>query len=116
MKRVLILGAAAVAVVVLCGGGWFYAWGSEQTRTCTVTDKDRSTTTDADGNPKSIHRIYTEECGVMEAGDVWVRGVVDSADVYASLEAGEQYEITTVGWRIPFFSAFPKIIEVTEVE
>lgn len=116
MRPRAIIAAGAVVLVLGCGGGWFYAWGSEQTQTCTVTDKDRSTTTDADGNAKSIHRVYTDECGVMEAGDVWVRGVFDSSDVYASLEEGGTYEITTVGWRMPIFSAFPTIIDVEEVQ
>jgi hypothetical protein len=110
-NRATVIGAALLFAIALTVG-WFYHWGSEQTLTCTVTDKDRTTTTDAEGNTKSIHRVYTDECGVLEVNDVLLRGNFNSADDYAVLKEGETYELTTIGWRIPLLSQFPTVIDV----
>lgn len=109
-----LIGAIAV---LLAAGIWcgIYYWGSEDTQTCTVTDKDRTSTTDSEGNVTSVHRVYTEQCGILEVADALPRGQFDSADVYASLEPGQTYEVTTIGWRVPFFSAFPVVIDADHV-
>jgi len=109
-KIVSIVGAVVLILII----GSIYYWGSEKTITCTVTDKDRTTASDADGNSRSIHRVYTDECGTLEVSDVLLRGSFDSADIYAGIEPDHQYEFTTIGWRVPLFSMFPKIINAKE--
>lgn len=79
---------------------------NEQTRTCTVTSKDR--TTDREG--RSDARIYTEQCGTLQTGDMLTRGQFNSADIYSAIEPDHTYEMTTVGWRVGILSTFPKII------
>lgn len=120
------LGAGMVASVIVIGllvvagaGVAVYAErGNQTTQTCTVTDKDRTTTTSREGTSRSDARIYTEQCGTMQVADLLTQGQFDSADIYAGIEVGHTYEITTVGWRIPFLSAFPTIlgapVEVTK--
>lgn len=39
----------------------------------------------------------------------------DSADVYGKLEIGKTYSATLQGWRIPFLSMFPNIIDPKEI-
>lgn len=82
-----------------------------ETITCTVEDKDRTTTRDG----QSDARIYTEDCGVLHTQDSLLAWHWSSADTYASIDAGKTYEFTTRGFRIPPLSMFPNVVEVEEV-
>jgi len=99
----------AVIAAICCGA---YSWGSENTMTCSVEEKDRT----KDSSGSSDMRLYTEECGILQVGDSWARGNFNSADDYAAIETGETYEFTTIGWRIPFLSMFPTVIEFRDAE
>lgn len=44
--------------------------------------------------------------------DSFWHGSWNTADMYAQLEVGKTYTFRATGWRIPFFSAFPNIIEI----
>lgn len=83
--------------------------------TCTILDKDRTSSTDKDGNTKSDARVYTRECGVFKVSDSLLSLTWSSSDTYAHLERGKKYNLTTRGFRIPFFSKFPNVVEVKEV-
>ena len=48
--------------------------------------------------------------------DSFWHGNWDTADDYAILEVGQTYTFKTSGWRIPFFSEFPNIIEITKAQ
>lgn len=100
----IVAASLMVIVVALCCGG--YNFWSEETQTCTVTSSDRT---------NKDMRVYTD-CGVFTVGDVWLRGEFSSADTYGSIEDGATYEFTTIGWRIPVLSVFPKVIEATQVK
>lgn len=99
-----------ILFVVLIVGSFVNALHTE-TMTCTVEDKDR--TTNSDG--KSDARIYTEDCGVLRTGDSLFSWQWNSADVYASIEPGHTYTVTTRGYRVPIFSWFPNVVGVEEV-
>lgn len=104
----LMVGIIGTAI----GFGVSQSFGNEQAQVCTVQDKDRTTTKEGG----SDMRIYTEECGVVQVGDLFFRGQFDTANTYSDIEVGETYEFTTVGNRVPFFSLFPTILgDVTEV-
>lgn len=98
----IILALVAGSLIV----GAASSFANEQTRTCTVTGTDR--TRDSEG--RSDMRVYTEQCGTLAVGDLWLRGQFDSADIYGQLESGATYEVTTVGWRIPLLSRFETIL------
>ena len=88
---------------------------SRHTETCTVDSKDRTSVSDGNGSSHSDARVYTTDCGVLRVKDsIWAWNW-HSADTYASIKAGKRYEFTVQGFRIPFFSKFPNIIEVREV-
>lgn len=78
------------------------------TQTCTVTDKDRAK--NSDGN--SEMRVYTNECDVLKVSDSLIDGQFDSASIYGRIQVGQRYEFTTRGYRFPFFSMFPNIVDV----
>ena len=107
MASAIVIGLLVVAGI---GAALYSERGNEQTRACTVTDKDRTTVTSRDSAPRSDMRIYTNECGTLQVADLPTRGQFESADIYATIEPGTTYEITTVGWRIGWMSAFPTIL------
>lgn len=77
------------------------------TKVCTVSRVDR--TTDYRSTQQSDMRIYTT-CGVYKVGDIALRGQFNSADIYSSIQPNKTYVITSVGYRIPIFSQFPKVL------
>lgn len=101
-------GVVVAAVLLLAVGGTAAMNLHTKEVTCTIQDKESV-------NKESEHeyRVYTEECGVLTAGDNLLRWHFDSADVYASLEVGSTYNLTTTGWRVPLLSLMPNIIEAT---
>lgn len=108
MLQILI---GSIVLVSLIGGVTFSIMSFFQMQShsaCTVSDKDR--TRDADGN--SDVRIYTDNCGVFNINDSFFDGNFNSADLYSQVKVGETYDFTTRGFRIPFLSVFPNIIEV----
>lgn len=114
MRKQPIAVGFGIGVVLIIGGvigaALWSEHANETTRTCTVTDKDRTTVTSREGTSRSDMRIYTDDCGTLTVTDLMTRGQFDSADVYASIEPGSTYEITTVGWRIPWLSVFPVVL------
>lgn len=79
---------------------------NETERVCTVTSKESVRV--EEGNQ---YRVYTEECGTLQVTDTLLKMRFDSADTYGSLKEGETYQMTTIGFRIPFLSQFPNILE-----
>lgn len=82
-----------------------------ETRTCHVTDKDRA----SGYKGKSDMRVYTTDCGVLHVGDSLLSWHFNSADTYESIHKGETYTVTTRGFRIPFLSMFPNVVDAQPV-
>lgn len=76
---------------------------------CTVDEKEDRALAALD---KRDPRVYTS-CGVFVIADVPLLGHFNSADVYATLQPGHTYTLTTSGWRNGLFSWFPTITEAT---
>lgn len=110
---------AAIGVFVLIGlsmGGFAVSQATTaSTQTCTVVDKDFAQASDGDGGTHGVYRIATKQCGVLEVRDNITRGKFNSADTYYSIEKGKTYRFELTGSRVPLFSAFPGIINATEV-
>lgn len=96
----LILGSLAFTVI--------NAISVETLHSCTVTDKDRTGNTDGTSNM----RVYTENCGTLKVSDSLLSWTFSSADTFSSIDEGETYDFKTRGFRVPFFSMFPNIVEV----
>lgn len=58
----------------------------------------------------------TGESHVFEVTDSLWKGRFDSADVYNMILPGHTYKFTTGGYRIPLFSMYQNIYEVTEIK
>lgn len=105
--------ALLIAVVIAVPVIGHFAWSNTRTTmTCTVEEKDRT----AKYKGGSDQRLYTEECGVLSVGDDWLNGQWNSSDTYAQIDVGKTYIFGTVGWRNGFFSQFPNVISVVEVQ
>lgn len=107
------LGGSIAALVILaacCGGVSFVKnnW-NEHVSECTIKRVDRVST---GSKGSSDMRIYTEQCGVLGNSDALFEGKFDSADIYGALEPGHTYKLRIAGWRVPFLSAFPNILEI----
>lgn len=106
-----LVGAGTVLLAVLAVGAWVFVDNHTQHPICTVTEKDR--TKNSDGS--SDARIYTDDCGVLEVSDSLLAWHWSSGDTYAAIKPGNTYKFETRGYRVPFLSLFPNIVEVTEV-
>lgn len=84
------------------------AFANQQAITITVDEKERV----CDGSDSCRYLIFTERNGVLENTDSLLHGKFNSSDLYNEVEPGETYEVTTVGWRIPFLSMYPNILDV----
>lgn len=106
----VIIGGLIVALLIVVGIVFTIASHlNVQVRDCTIKDKYAVSKSDE----ATKYRVETS-CGVMEVQDTLLRMKFDSADRYASLDEGKNYELTTIGYRIPVLSAFPNIIEIKE--
>jgi hypothetical protein len=101
-----LIGVAVALLLALIYGVAVYS--SQKDITCTVTSIDRV----SDGSGGSDSRIYTKDCGVLKNADSWMFFKFDSADVQAKIVPGSKQTFHVAGFRIPFFSNFPNIIEV----
>ena len=80
-----------------------------------VTIIDKSYSGESDG-----YLVWVEdENGVqyeLQNEDILLKGKFNSSTIQGKLKEGEKYNITTVGWRIPFFSCYPNIVEYEKVD
>lgn len=88
---------------------------NDHVKTITVTDKERVNT-----SSYSKYLIMGEdengEILVLENTDTPIRLKFNSSDIYAALKEGETYEVTVIGFRVPFMSWYENIISYKEVE
>lgn len=59
--------------------------------------------------------IYTDK-GVYQNTDALLYWKWDSADVYNNLKVGSTYSFKVAGFRVPFLSWYPNVVEYKEVE
>lgn len=75
---------------------------------CLVEDKESVNSGDS-----HTYRVYTS-CGNFVVEDELFAGNFHASDTYRELKEGETYDLTTRGWRVPFFSMFPNIHKAVE--
>lgn len=75
------------------------------------------TTTQIDeGNTFFVLTRPDGSSSVYENEDSWAYGKFNSSDYLMGLEVGKSYHFFTVGFRVPFFSAYPNIIRYTPIQ
>lgn len=65
-------------------------------------------------NKSSKYLVYTDKT-TYEITDTWLHGRWNSSDVYGKITTGKTYTCTLQGYRVPFFSMYPNIIDPKEV-
>ena len=90
------------------------AFGTKDTVTFTITEKER-VTTGSGKSTSSKYLIFTDR-ETFENTDSIFLGKFDSSDVYGRLKVGQKYEATVVGWRIGFLSLYRNIVRATPIE
>ena len=112
----ITIAALLLALVAAVGFAVLYqSYNAETTKTCTVSDKNRTQKT-VDGNSTMETRLYTQECGTFRVEDAFHKGHFNSGDTYGKLQVGKTYRLTYYGYRIPFLSSFPNVIRVSEAQ
>lgn len=111
LNRGLLFGAFLLLAIVIVAAVFFAQTASKQAQNCTVTNK-HMTTDVQDGKSVRVYQLETSDCGVLRVEDNALQGVFNSADLFAAVQPGQRYRVTTVGWRIPFLSQFPTVVKI----
>lgn len=103
----------AAAIIILSSLGLTFAqsYGNAQTINCVVTGKESVTAREGD-TMNNEYRVYTEDCGTLVVKDTLLHGKFNAADTYSEIDVNAENNFDTVGYRVPFLSKFPNIIEV----
>lgn len=109
-------------VVIFLGVSVFFtafATFNDHTVVVTITDKERVTKYNKE-NTSSYYLVFAEDSQgngvVYQNVDAPIRGKWDSSTMQANLKIGETYELTLVGYRIPFVSSYENIIDYKRVQ
>lgn len=84
----------------------------------TVTDKDRIVENSKDKSSSKYMVFADDEDGnalVFENTDCFIRFKFNSSNIQGQLKEGHTYEITVIGYRVPFFSWYQNIIKAVEI-
>ena len=100
-------------IVCFCGGllvTSFIGGFDDHTATITIVEKERV-------NEEYMIWGYNEEgeSVVYCNSDAPLRGKFNSADFYGDLEEGKTYNVTLIGYRVPFLSWYENILTYEEV-
>lgn len=108
------LGCGAIFVILLIVSlivfGLINSLHLETGATFTVTGKEC-----VKGDKSSTYLVFTDKTTYM-IDDTWIHWRWDSSDVYGRIQAGKTYTADLQGYRIPFLSMYPNIINPKEVE
>lgn len=104
---IVFIGACSIAVLP--------SYFEEETTITTVLDKERVCS--GSGSSVTCEYLVFTEAGTFKVTDA-IFGTVrfNSSDVYGRIEEDQTYKIVSYGWRLPFFSEYPNIKSIEEVE
>lgn len=108
------VGVVSVVLIVLALFGIVAATVSYNTThegVTTVCEKERA----AVQGGGAEYRIYASDGTYVMADSLLGQTRYDTADEYGKIQPNTTYKIVYKGWRIPFFSAFPNILQATPV-
>lgn len=99
---ILVIGAA-IAVGI--------NYGNKQVHQGVITEKYNKRTADSDD-----FFIVLDNKKVIQNTDVLFYGKFNSADIQARLKKNETVKVTTIGYRIPLLSVYPRAVRISEVQ
>ena len=106
-QAILFYGAIilVVAIVVLLVSG--IKTGNRTEVEITIEDKWIKATKDS-----SDYMLSDTSGNVYVVSDSLILLSFDASDRYAAIDVGRTYGVTTIGWRVPFLSMYPNIVEI----
>jgi hypothetical protein len=107
---IALIGIVAVMMIAMICLSIASSFHSVPNQTFTITGKENVRSGDG-----SKYLVYTDKT-TYEVEDSWIWGRWNSSDVYGRLVIGKSYSATLQGYRIPFFSMYPNIIEPVEIK
>lgn len=103
----LIIFLAIVSVPVMT----ILEYNHKETHVGTVTDKYNKRSEKSD----KFYIVLDDKKVIMNT-DLIFKGYFDSADKQAQLRIGDKVKVTTIGFRIPILSLYPKVYEIERVD
>lgn len=110
MNNKPIIAIFVIGVLLFGAGNFALANLNHQVRTVTVTEKERV----CDTSNRCQYLIFTDQTTLSNVDSLW-HGKFNSSDVYGQIKVGEQYRLTTVGFRFGPLSTYPNIVDVEQV-
>lgn len=94
-------------VALLMSISSIYQYATIESEVVKIDSKERI----CDGGKEGgcYYLIFTDK-GAYKNSDAFFHFKFDSSEVQAKLKVGETYEITTYGWRVPFFSMYENVV------
>lgn len=102
---ILFLGAISIPIITAL------EYNHKETHVGTITDKYNKRSEKSDN-----FYIVLDNKTVIENKDLLFKGYFDSADKQAQLRIGDKVKVTTIGFRIPILSMYPKVYEIERVD
>jgi hypothetical protein len=104
-NRAIRVGLAMAACVAVAGCPIAYCQ-SARDMTLVVDDRER-----VNSSSQSTYLVFTPDAE-YEVADSITFFTFNSSSRYNQLDPGRSYKVRVAGWRVPFFSMYPNIIEV----
>lgn len=86
-------------------------YGNKQVHQGVITEKYNKRTANTDD-----FFIVLDHEEVIQNTDVMFYGKFNSADIQARLKKNETVKVTTIGYRIPLLSIYPRAVKISEVQ
>ncbi len=106
--NMFIIGMANILIVILFGFIISIGYQNKEVTTIEIQDKW------VKNNSKSSDYLISTDKGVYKVSDLFFIGKFNSSDIYAQLEKGKTYKITSTGYRIQFLSLYKNINTLEE--
>lgn len=100
-------------VVLVLSAKAFFAYGTDEYVTFTVTDKERIVNNTSEGT-RSKYLVFTDK-GTFENTDSLFYWKWNSSDLYGRIRKGETYKAHVYGFRVGFLSWYKNIVSVSPV-
>lgn len=99
--------ASVIGLIGTCNAA--YKFGTVEELSCVTIERVENV---IDGG-NSKYLVFTQDNGVFENSDTFFYWKFDSIDFYSKLAKGGDFDMITYGYRVPFLSWYPNIVEAT---
>lgn len=110
-----IIGAIILGLMIW-GFYWSYKTTYGNVQTMEITIKDKYIKRSLGESSKDKYLVVDTDKNTYEITDLGFIGKWNSTDLYNELEVGKKYKITTSGIRNQFWSMYPNINKIEEID